>query len=516
MQSAQIRSARIMMGRRIIKQHHMIQAIRNSYDLTNLLQQCKVSDISKVHSQIVTGGYGRNPFVGTKLIGRYSESASPNMEHARKVFDGLSDRDVFLWNMIIQGYANSGPSVEAVNMYKELCRSSVLPNQYTFPFVFKACAAMRDQIAGILVHAHAIKLGFGFNLFVGNALVAFYAKCQNIDASRCAFDQISPKDLVSWNSIISGYTTNGYYHEALVLFHAIQKSADCKPDNATLVAILPACTQLASVQDGLWIHTYILKRGMEINAALGSGLIAMYGNCGRLNDARWIFDHILNKTVVVWNAIIRCYGMHGHADEAAKLFSRMIEDGVCPDSRIFLGLLSTCSHAGMVTRGRELFESMGDYGVERSIEHYACMVDLLGRAGFLKEAMELIEAMPLQPGKDVYGALLGACRIHNNMELAEKVAKKLFVLDPENAARLVTLANMYEDKGRLADAAMARKMVREKKLKKSAGYSSVELDFVYHTFGVEDESHPFTELIFDTLEKLYQVMVMEDDLTLIS
>lgn len=485
---------------------------RDSYDFTHLLQRCRggIKSIKEVHAQIIVGGYEQNPFVATKLVGKYTEFSVSSMEDARRVFDSLLDRDVFLWNMIIQGYVNMGPFVKALNIYQELSRSGVLANQYTFPFVLKACGAVKDQNAGRFIHGHVIKFGFDFDLFVGNALVAFYAKCQEMEASRRAFNEMPHKDIVSWNSIISGYTINGHFEEALILFHTMKHDALRAPDKATLVAILPACAQASAVQDGLWIHTYIIKTGMEIDASLGSGLISMYANCGRLNNARYIFDRISDKNIVVWNAIIRCYGMHGHADKALKLFSRLVENGLRPDGIIFLGLLSTCSHAGMVAKGWEIFEKMGDYGVGRSNEHYACMVDLLGRAGFLNEAVELIGKMPMQPGKDVFGALLGACRIHNNMELAEQVAEKLFILDPHNAARHITLANMYEDAGRLADAAEARKTLREKKLKKQTGCSSVEVDCVFHTFGVEDESHPLTEHIFDTLERLDRVM--EDDM----
>ncbi|KAM7516090.1 hypothetical protein LguiA_005673 [Lonicera macranthoides] len=481
------------------------------YEFTYLLKECSgTENIRKVHGQIIVKGYEQNLFLAAKLVGKYGECSDSNMEDARKVFDCLLDRDVFLWNTIIQGYANSGPFVEALGIYNEMCQNGVCANCYTFPFVLKACGAIKDGNAGQVVHAHVIKSGFEFNLFVGNALVAFYAKCQEINASQRVFDEIPEKDIVSWNSIISGYTINGHASEALTLFHAmLQNHYIGGPDNATLVAILPACAQVSAIREGLWIHSYIVKAGMAIDPALGSGLIALYANCGRLNSARNVFDRIYDKNIMVWNAIIRCYGMHGHGDEALELFSRMVENGLQPDGVMFLCLLSTCSHAGMVSKGRELFEQMRYFGVERGNEHYACIVDLLGRAGFLNEAVEFIQTMPLEPGKDVYGALLGACRIHNNMELAEEVAEKLFVLDPYNAGRLLILVKMYEDAGRMEDAARVRKLMREKKIKKPLGCSSVEMDCIFYTFGVEDESHPLTERVFDMLERLDRIMEEE-------
>ncbi|KAA8547555.1 hypothetical protein F0562_003984 [Nyssa sinensis] len=484
---------------------------RDSYDYTHLLQHCRcIKSIKEVHAQILIGGYEQNQFLAAKLVGKYTEHSASNMEDARKVFDCLLDRDVFLWNMVIQGYANSGPFAESLNIYDEMWQSGIPANRYTFTFVLKACGAMKDGNKGRVIHGHVVKSGFDFDLFVGNALVAFYAKCQEIETSRRIFEELPQKDLVSWNSMISGYSVNGCAVEALMLFCAmLQDVSTPTPDRATLVGILPACVQAAAIQEGLRIHSYILKSGMEIDAALGSGLIAMYANCGRLKSAQVVFDQISDKNIVVWNAIIRCYGMHGNADEAFKLFSRLLELGLRPDGVIFLCLLSTCSHAGMVAKGWELFEKMGDYGVERNHEHYACMVDLLGRAGFLDQAVEFIKSMPVQAGKDVYGALLGACRVHNNIELAEEVAEKLIMLDPENAGRYIILAKMYDNAGRLEDVARMRKVLREKKIKKQHGCSSIEVDFVLHTFGVEDESHPSTEQIFNTLARLERVMEEE-------
>ncbi|XP_057969572.1 pentatricopeptide repeat-containing protein At3g12770-like [Malania oleifera] len=491
-----------------------IERRRDSYDYTHLLQQCRTAkSIKKLHAQIITGGFEQNPFLATKLVGKYAEHGGSNMEDARKVFDFLHERDDFLWNTMIQGYANSGPFVEALNVYDEMRSSGVSANRYTYPNVLKSCGAMKDGKKGRIVHGHVVKSGFEYDLFVGNALVSFYAKSQDIGTSRKVFDEMPQRDLVSWNSMISGYTINGYVEEALVLFHALlQNKSIPAPDNATLVGVLPACAQAAAIQEGMWIHSYTIKSGMEIDAALGSGLISMYANCGRFSSAQDVFNRVCDKNIVVWNAMIRCYGMHGRAEEALELFSQLVESGLRPDGVIFSCLLSTCSHAGMVAKGWELFKRMPDYGVERNDQHYACMVDLLGRTGFLDEAVEFMKTMPKQAGKDAYGALLGACRIHNRLELAEEIAEKLFVLDPDNAGRYIILAKMYEDVGQWEDAARVRKVLREKNIRKPLGCSSIELDGILQTFGVEDESHPFTEQIFYALERLDGAMEEDNGL----
>ncbi|KAM1007849.1 hypothetical protein ACFX2A_004455 [Malus domestica] len=297
------------------------------------------------------------------------------MEAARKVFDKLLERDVFVRNMVIQGYANVGPLVEALNMYDRIRFSGVPANRYTYPFMLKACGAMRDGKRGRIVHGHVVKCGLDSDLFVGNALIALYSKCEEIETSRRVFDELPEKDSVSWNSMIPGYTASGNPHEALMVFRSmLQDHATCLPDHATLSS-------------------------MKADAVLGSALITTYANCGRVTTARVIFYQISEKTVILWSPV-------------------------------------ECDYP--LTFWEEL--------------------------GYL---VELIRSMPMEAGKDEYGALLGACRIHNNIELAEEAAEKLFALDPENAGRYILLAIMYEDVRRWADAGRVRKLLRDNNVKKS-------------------------------------------------
>ncbi|XP_004295549.1 PREDICTED: pentatricopeptide repeat-containing protein At3g46790, chloroplastic-like [Fragaria vesca subsp. vesca] len=481
---------------------------RNSYDYTDLLQQCtNTNSIKKLHAQIIFSGLHQNPFVASKLVAKYVEQSDSSMEDARKVFDELTERDEFVWNVVIQGYANVGPFAEAIKMSNAMRVSGLPPNRYTYPFVLKACGAMRDGKQGKVVHGQIVKAGLELQVFVGNALVALYSKCGEVEVSRRVFEELPKKDLVSWNSMISGYVANGYPNEGVEVFRAmLQDDGACLPEHATLVCVLPACVEASSVEVGFWIHCYVVKYGVKVDSALGSALITMYANCGRVRASRVIFDRISDKNVVLWSAVMRCYGMHGHAEEVLQMFLQFEESGLQPDAVVLLCLLSTCSHAGMVAKGLEIFDKMEEYGVEKNEKHYACIVDLLGRAGLLDRAVKFIESMPIQAGKDVYGALLGACRIHNNIELAEETAEKLFVLDPENAGRYILLASMYEDAGRWEDAARVRRLIREKNIKKPTGRSSIEVECIYHTFGADDESHPYTDQIFDTLERLDRIM----------
>ncbi|KAI4330391.1 hypothetical protein MLD38_028682 [Melastoma candidum] len=369
---------------------------------------------------------------------------------------------------------------------------------------------MREGTRGDVFHGMVFKLGFDRDVYVSNALLAFYCNVGEIRMSQQLFDGMSEKDIVSWNTMISGFIENGQEGEAVVFFNEMVCLHNLRPDNSTLVSILPACARTSDIRMGLWIHSYILKSGMELDSALGSGLISTYATSGHVKTAEEVFCWVRNKNLVVWDAMIWCYGMHGREEEALCMFSRMIELGLFPDGLVFLCVLSICSHAGLVKRGWEIFLRMEQYGVTKTEEHYACMVDLLGRAGLLSEALEVIESMPFPAGKDVYGALLGACRIQNNLALAEKVAEKLLLLEPDNAGRYMLLAKMYKEAGRLHDEARMRKLLSEKKIRRPVGCSLIEIGSLHHIFVVNDESHPSSQQIFETLKNLEGIM--EDEL----
>ncbi|XP_076934305.1 putative pentatricopeptide repeat-containing protein At3g49142 [Bidens hawaiensis] len=483
-----------------------------SHELNRILTKCEgsITCITKTHAKIITGGYEQNLYIGSKLINMYSKLGQFYMTHARQVFDKMPKRDVFLWNMMIQAYANSGLCNEALVVYNEMCEEGLALDEYTFTFAIKACGVVKDETTGRGVHGRVVKIGFGGNVFVGNALVALYGKCRMMEECRRVFDEILDKDVVSWNTVISGLANNDCVIEAIDVFHTFLHNECCikpiKPDHATLVSILPACAQVAEIRLGFWVHCYTVKTGLTNDAMVGSGLISVYANSGHLDYARHVFDELHERNVMVWTAMMRGHGMHGNPHEALGLFSNFLESGFQPDGVVFLCLLSTCSHAGLVEKGCEVFNLMVDYGVERCHEHYACMVDLYGRAGLVTEAVEFVKSMPVVPGKDVYGALLGACRMHNNIELAEVVAEKLFVLDPNSGGRYVTMAKIYGDGGRLKDAAAVRKVMVKKNIKKPFGFSSIKVDSVVHTFGVEDETHNRRMEIFETLAGLDEVM----------
>eukprot|EP01018_Ginkgo_biloba_P034181 Gb_33061 [translate_table: standard] len=457
-----------------------------------------------LHSYIIKSGFESDAVVATALIDMCGKCG--NTEKARILFDQTNKRSIILWNVMIGGYANNGLCEEALTLYYQMQSAGIQPDNFTFPFVLKACASLSALQEGKEIHDHAVRIGLESDVFVGNSLVGMYAKCGVIKASRESFDKIFKRDVVSWNTMIAGYAQNGHASEALAIFKAMLLS-NVKPDKLSIVSVLPACAHLAALQQGKWIHVYTLRRGFESDVVVGTALIDMYAKCGSIEVARRLFDRMPKRNVVSWSAMIAGYGMHGYGEEALALFSQMQQTSVKPDDITFVSVLSACSHAGLVEEGWQYFNSMiQDYCITPREEHYACMVDLLGRAGCLDEAQDFIAKMPSEPGACVLGALLGACRIHCNIELGERVAERLFDADQKNAGRYVLLSNIYAAAGRWDDVAKVRTMMKDREVKKTPGCSLIEVNNIIHAFLAGDRSHFQSEKIYAMWETLASQM----------
>ncbi|XP_062199891.1 pentatricopeptide repeat-containing protein CRR2, chloroplastic-like [Phragmites australis] len=452
---------------------------KDSYDYVSLLQyHGDPRRLAQIHSRVITSGLECDRFVAAGLVARYAALGRAGVAAARQVFDRAPHRDSFLWNVMLRGYARAGTPREALALFAR-SRAAAAGNRYTYTFVVKACAAVGDGAGrvGQAVHALTVRAGVEPDVFVGNALVAFYARCGDVAMARKVFDGVTEKDVVSWNSIIAGYAQNGHSDEAVALLRSmLRRGADCRPDHVTLVAVLPACAASGAVREGLWTHSYVVSTAIVMNAALASGLIAMYAACGRLDIARVVFERVLDRTQAVYTSMIQAYGSHGQGVEALDMFHQMLANGIAPDGICFVSVLSACAHGGLVDDGLEVFDMMDDHRVEKRQVHYACVVDLLGRAGQLSRALGVVEAMPFEPGRDVWGALLGASRLHGDIELAERAAERLLVLDPGNAGRYAALAQMYDDAGRWDDASTVRTMMRDRGVNKPLASSIVEGD----------------------------------------
>eukprot|EP01018_Ginkgo_biloba_P015763 Gb_24018 [translate_table: standard] len=480
----------------------------SSVTIVSILQACinlaALEQGKEIHAYIIRNEFASDAFVLNALVNMYAKCG--NMDYARQVFDRISQRDAVSWNVMIMSYVHNGHGEEALKLFRHMQLAGEKPDLVTIISTLPACAILADLQKGRELHDYSIRSGFGSDVYVESALVDMYAKCGSLQIARKLFDNMAHKDVVSWTAMIAGYTQNGHGDESLELFRQMQL-AGLRPNSLTVVSLIPACAILATLRHGKEIHNYIIRSGLELDAFVGSALIDMYAKCGTIKDARQVFDKLSQRNVVAWNAMIVGYAMHGHGEDALVLFHEMQQADLKPDHITFTGVLSACNHAGLVNKGRHFFDCMSrDYCITPDVEHYACMVDLLARAGCLDEAHEFINKMPLEPNACVWGGLLNACRVHCNIELGEHVAKLLFELEPENPGNYVLLSNIYAAAGMWDDVAMVRKMMKDKGLRKKPGCSWIEVNNRVHTFLVGDRSHPQTEKIYAMLERLSRKM----------
>lgn len=340
------------------------------------------------------------------------------------------------------------------------------------------------------------------NLVASTAMVFGYAKLGKIAVARSIFDQMTDKDLVCWSAMISGYAESDQPNEALKLFNEMHLLG-VKPDQITMLSVISACANMGARDQAKWVHIFVDKNGFHQILSIRNALIDMYSKCGSLVDARTIFDETAFKDVITWTSMITGFAMHGNGRSALAVFDHMISEGVKPNGVTFISLLYACSHAGLVDEGRRIFESMiQDYRLEPKHEHYGCMVDLLGRARLLQEALEFIESMPFAPNVVVWGSLLGACRIHGDVKLGELVARRLLELDPNHDGAYVLLSNIYAKASRWEDVREVRNLMKNKGVIKEAGFSWIELNGHVHEFMMRDKCHPRSSEIYGKLDEV--------------
>eukprot|EP01018_Ginkgo_biloba_P031949 Gb_23267 [translate_table: standard] len=458
----------------------------------------------QVHSHIIKTGYQLNVFVGSALVDMYSKCGS--IGYARQVFDKFTFRDVVLWNVIVAGYAQNGYGKEALKLFSEMIFVGIMPDEFTFGTLLSACGNLPALEQGKQIHVHVIRIGFESSVVVGSALVDMYAKCGSIEDAGMAFNTMHGRNTVSWTVMIVAYGQNGHGEDALKLFCQMQR-ASMRPDQLTFASVLSACANLAALKEGRQVHAHMLRSGFESHLSAGNALVSTYAKSGTIEDAYQVFNNMPERDVVSWTAMICGYAYHGNGKEALQLFEQMLQAGMKPDEITLIGVLSACSHSGLVDEGYQYFDSMNrDHCIEPRKEHYACIIDLLGRAGRLDEADCFIKNMSFEPDASVWAALLGACRVHNNMELGKHAAECLFNLEPQNAANYVLMSNIYAAAGRWDEVAKVRKMMKDRGVQKIPGCSWIEVKSRVHAFVVGDRSHPQVEEICAILEILARQM----------
>ncbi|KAH7847453.1 hypothetical protein Vadar_026236 [Vaccinium darrowii] len=463
----------------------------------------------QTHQQALVFGFESDLFVSSALIDMYSKCGL--LQDARTLFDEIPQRNVVSWTSMITGYVQNNNAGGALSLFKEFLieqsenerGKEVCIDSVAMVSVLSACSRVSGRGITEGVHGFVIKRGFEDNSGVGNTLMDAYAKCGEVEVSRKLFDRMITRDDVSWNSMIAVYAQNGLSAEALQIFHDMVWDGDVSYNAVTLSAVLLACAHSGALQVGKCIHDQVIKMGLEEDVFVGTSVVDMYCKCGRVWMARRAFDRMKEKNVKSWTALVAGYGMQGHAREALEVLNEMIRTRVKPNYITFVSVLAACSHAGLVDEGWHWFRTMEcKFRIEPGLEHYGCMVDLLGRAGFLKEAYDLINEMKIRPDFVVWGSLLAACRIHKNVELAEISARKLFQLDTSNCGYYVLLANVYADAGRWKDVERMRLLMKNHGLVKPPGFSLVEVKGRVHVFLVGDKEHPQHEKIYEYWKNL--------------
>ncbi|XP_030973110.1 pentatricopeptide repeat-containing protein At4g21300-like isoform X1 [Quercus lobata] len=429
-------------------------------------------------------------------------SQTRKVEMACKLFSQSSTADVVVCTTMISGLALNAMNTDALDIFRWLLKEKMRPNSVTLASVLPACAGLAALNLGKELHCNILKNGLDGRCHVGSAITDMYAKCGRLDLAHHTFERMSEKDSVCWNSMITSYSQNGKPEEAINLFHQMGKGGT-KYDCVSISAALSACAALSSLHYGKEIHGFMIKGAFSSDLFAESALIDMYAKCGNLDSARSVFDMMQGKNEVSWNSIISAYGNHGHLKDSLTLFHEMLENGIQPDHVTFLAIISACAHAGQVDNGAHYFRCMTEeYGIPARMEHYACMVDLFGRAGRLNKAFETIKSMPFTPDAGVWGTLLGACRVHGNVELAEVASRHLFDLDPQNSGYYVLLSNIHADAGQWGSVHKIRSLMKERQVQKVPGYSWIDINNITHIFSAADGSHPQSAEIYSLLNNL--------------
>ncbi|KAI5339578.1 PREDICTED: pentatricopeptide [Prunus dulcis] len=424
-----------------------------------------------------------NPTLKSKLITLYSVCG--RMDEARSVFeDGLEDEQVpeSVWVAMAIGYLRNGYLVEALLVYFDMLIRFVQPGNFAFSMALKACAELPELRLGRAVHAQIVKSIEEPDQVVNNALLRLYAEngC-SIEVFR-VFDTMPERNVVSWNSLIASFARRDQVFESLDSFRRMQGEG-MGFSWVTLTTILPVCGRLTALHCGKEIHAQIVKSTKRPDVPVLNSLIDMYAKSGEIDYCKRVFERMQSKDLTSWNTLLTGYANNGFIEEGMKLFDQMVESGVRPDGVTFIALLSGCSHAGLTDEGRRLFKKMKlVYGVSPTVEHYACLVDLFGRAGRIKEALDVVERMPMKPTGSIWGSLLNSCRLQGNVSLAECAAKELFELEPTNPGNYVMLSNVYANAGMWTDVNRVRELMKHRGIKKDAGCSWVQIRNRIHTF----------------------------------
>ncbi|KAL3741778.1 hypothetical protein ACJRO7_017276 [Eucalyptus globulus] len=529
--------------------------------LVDRLRRCASSgELESVYASMIKKGADQDCFLMNQLI-----SAARHAAFAVTAFDCMESPNAFVYNAIIRCLAHRGMPVMALECYRSMLRDGVRPTSYTLSSLVKACGATRGLGLGESVHGHAWRNGFDSHVFVQTALIdlyanfgkmresrkvfdemperdAFawtamvtaharssdmsaagalfeempernvaawnamidgYARLGNVELAESLFGRMTVRDIISWTTMITCYSQNRRFGEALTTFREMTAHG-ITPDEVSIAAVISACAHLGTLDAGKEIHHYAMQHRFCIDVYIGSALVNMYAKCGSLDSSLVVFYKLREKNLFCWNSVIEGLAMHGYAEDALQMFKLMGREKIEPNGVTFVSVLSACTHAGLIDEGRQWFRSMtDDYNITPGVEHYGCMVDLLSRAGLLEDALELIQNMKVEPNSVIWGALLGGCKLHRNLEIARVAANALKVLEPENSGYHALLVNMHAEVSRWGEVAKIRASMKEQRVEKECpGASSIEMEGEIHQFAASDKNHPDSSEIYLLLDEL--------------
>ncbi|KAL3510777.1 hypothetical protein ACH5RR_030178 [Cinchona calisaya] len=473
----------------------------NSYTFPMVIKSCvrliALKEGELAHSLVLKFGFKSNSYVGSTLIDLYSSVGQVSC--AYRVFSEMVLRNVVTWTSMINCYISHGDLVSARRLF-ELApeRDVVLWN---------------TLLVGYIEHGYMMDARKLFDVMPDKDLISWNTMLNgygnNMDMEGCEelFEELPQRNIFSWNGLIGGYAHNGRFIEVLDAFKKMLNKSNVQPNDATLVNVLSACARLGALDLGKWVHLYAEGNGYKDNIFVCNGLIDLYAKCGMIESAINVFSNMDRKDLISWNTIINGLAAHGHGADALKLFDEMKLAGEKPDAVTYIGILCACSHMGLVDDGFVYFQSMVDeHLIVPQIEHYGCIVDLLGRAGLLEQAVDFVDKMPLKADAVIWTTLLGACRVHKNVEFAELALQKLIQIDPKNPSNYVMLGNIYRGAKKWEDVARLKVAERDTGSKKLPGCSSIEVEDGVVEFYSFDERHSRSKEIYASLRGLMKVL----------
>lgn len=478
----------------------IISILATSGQLGNLLNGMEI------HAQAIKNGLNSDLQVGNSLVDMYAKCCCT--DYMDRVFSNMLDKDFISWTTIIAGNAQNNFQLKALDLFRAAQIEGVEVDAMMIGSALLACSGLKTMSHVKEIHGYMLRRG-SYDTVLKNTIVDVYGECGNTEYAFRMFELIEPKDIVSWTSMISCYDHNGLANEAINLFYLMCKTG-IETDSIALVSILSAAASLSALKKGKEVHGFLIRKGFILEKSLAGALVDMYSRCGSIENSYKVFNFIKEKDLISWTSMINAFGMHGRGKEAIELYESMKNSDFLPDHVTFLALLYACSHSGLIDEGKRFLEIMKlEHQLDPWPEHYACLVDLLGRGNHLKEAIEFVTTMGNEPNAAIWCALLGACRVHANKEIGEIAARKLLELDSENPGNYILVSNFFSSLEKWKDAEEVRTKMKGKGLKKNPACSWIEVGCKIHSFIARDKSHPQTDEIYLKLNQVIEKLKRE-------